>query len=240
MLPNDGQLILPKAYACVTEQELCYREFSADDFSNPPFPLILHPFSFLAVQIPAIRPTEQHLLNWIDPSNSRIGHYLLDLLSYERLFLSRLEVLRTQVIPRAKESFPVLDNEFMISLTFLCMVHRKWLNELENTLQSGDRGRVGEVVLALGQLTEIKGAEKDYARHAGALTTVIAEASLKYSSLFTAKLGNETILQVAGAPSRWKRHVAVIAKGLLAALEGNASVAKTARAPLAAWLKNQK
>jgi hypothetical protein len=238
MFVHEGQIISARVSGCPTERNLRYRPFSEGELSAPPIPLHMHPFRFLAAQIPGIRPTEQSLINWIDPANPRAGLFILDILSYERLFLTSMEVLRTQFVPRAKENFPVLDNEFVISLTFLCMVHRKWLNEFEEILTSGDRTRISDAIMAFGQVSEIARGEKDFTRQTVALASVLSDASLRYSPVFAPKLADETIMQVVSAPRRWWRYMGIIASGLLSVLERNDKVSKAAKGVLTTWAKS--
>jgi hypothetical protein len=128
----------------------------------------------------------------------------------------------------------------MLALTFLCMCHRKWLNGLETILRSRDRARLGDVILAFGDVSEIKRAERDYAKQAAAVAGVIAEASVKYSPQFAGKLGNETIQQAVTAPARWAPFMAGAAKGLLAALSTREELPKAAHAVLKMWATSAK
>jgi hypothetical protein len=231
MLLNDGQLISVKGHCCPTERDLCYRP------SNPSLPLNLLPFQFLAAQIPGLRPQDHNFLSWIDRQNPRPGLVLLDIVASQRLFLNSLEILRNQIIPRAKD-FPILNGQFMLALTFLSMCHRKWLNAIEIEMKERETTDFGGVILAFGEVSEIQGAEREYEKQLAAVAAVVREASLKYSQLFVKKLRGETIAQAVAGPGKWMAKMTEAARRMLAAFQRADSLTEEARAVLAGWAKN--
>jgi hypothetical protein len=232
--PRDSLTAPPAVYPCALHRDLCYRPLSQDDIAHPIFPLHCHPNVFLVAQIPGLRPDDHRLIAWIDPRNPKGWICLLDIVSYERILLASLEFLRTQVIPRAKESFPVLDEQYMLTLTFLCMCHRKWLNNLETILESQDRDRIGEIITALTQDGDVVAATKEYARQLELGRATLVDASIKYTPLFQSKLKGETIHQVMTLPLRWRAEVTQTSKGLASALLGTRSAGSTSL--LARWI----
>jgi hypothetical protein len=234
MFARDALTAPPSVPACALHRDLCYRALSPADIAHPVFPLHCHPHAFLAAQIPGLRADDHRMLAWVDPRNPKGWISLLDLVGYERTLLKSLEFLRTQVIPHAKESFPVLDEQYMLTLTFLCMCHRKWLNNLETILESRDRERIGDVVVALTKDGDVAPATREYARQLDLGRAALVDASIKYSPLFQAKLRGETIHQVMLLPLQWRAHMAQALKGLAAALVG-AQAAKS-KSLLVKWI----
>jgi hypothetical protein len=130
------------------------------------------------------------MLSWIDPGNPRPGICLLEVLAYERLALNSLEVLRNQVIPSAN-GFPVLNGQFMIALTYLCGCHRKWLNGLEEILKTGNRSRIGDFIMAFGEVSEVCQAERAFRKQATAIALIIVKASIVIHGNFPPSWGTK-------------------------------------------------
>jgi hypothetical protein len=224
------------SYSCPTQRTLCYRPLSDSDLSSPVFPLHLHPHQFLCAQVPGLTPADHYLVQWINPRNPKAGISLLDIVGYERQLLTSLEFLLTEVIPRAKETFPILDDQYVQSLTFLWGCHRKWLNRLDEVLQTRNRASMDDVVKALIEIAELSSAEQDYAEQLDAIKPALVEASMRYSPAFAVKLGGLTIHQAMLAPLRWRGYVARSSKGLASALVGKKGPSPSPKSMLAVWI----
>jgi hypothetical protein len=156
-------------------------------------------------------------MQWIDDASPRVGLCIIDVLSFERLFLADLENLRTKMIPVAIKGFPLLDDAYTVSLTVLCALHRKFLQSIEAILhQPPSRHGLVEFIKVFTQVSEIVKAERDYRRDLETIKPV--EVSLKFTQQFEDMLRGETLSQRMASTARWFPYMAKTGRILQSAL----------------------
>ncbi|KAH0794052.1 FYVE zinc finger family protein [Histomonas meleagridis] len=169
---------------------------------QPPFPLFFSSTKFVAAQIPGINANETILVD-LAASNPKPANCILSIIAYERKFVKSIEFLRTQILPKVKNSqYQELDGDYMLKLTVLCMNHKKLLVALDKVL-SNPKDIILNFINVLVDQPNLVSAHAEYYRRFLQDEAIAADFSTQYSEEFSSSIGGKTIIQLMKSSNQW-------------------------------------
>jgi hypothetical protein len=213
------------AHISRTQAELCFKPLSADDIAHPVFPLFVHPYKFWCAQIPGLQPSEAPVFDIVDPENPRFGLYAIDLISFERQFLQRFDVVVNQIFPLMADA-PSYNQDFAQTASLLSCSHRNYLKGLLNATQAGPDFTAKFIAALLNAANIAKKTHAEYDKLLETADGFLKELSFRFFTQFSTKLGGQTISQVMQSPASWGVYLSKFAMGLVTVLPKDPEIMK--------------
>lgn len=207
-------------------RNICYFPPKGEDAEKYAIPMFMDPRFFVCAQIPGVLPRETFLVDLLSV-HPETSLFIIDFISYERIFINDLKKLRDNVIENCGESTNgKVGSALTKQLTQLIRVHDALLADIENMANQGANDCVStfvEKVTGNERIIETHRVYLDrFLQCERAAVALSREHSFSYRDVFDGR----TIIQMLRSPIDWQKQAFAIARDLAKTLPAEVDRAK--------------
>lgn len=198
-----------------TFKNLCY--FPKEYRISRQYPFLFDPRTFLALQISGVDPNETYMID-ILTKNSEYAICAIDFITFERKFLSDIQILNHEVLPKLEETgYTKFQKAIQSFLTSIENAHAEYLQELEKKAQM--RKATFEEDFATTFPTQNQGSfmslHSKYLNILMSFEDAAVNISYLLSTQFSHLLKGRTLIQLFQAPIEWHKQAAKTSRAFL-------------------------
>lgn len=181
------------------------------------FPFIINPKKFICLQISGASPNETNMVDILS-ENSEISAVAIDFITYERLFVSDMNILFTKILKNLNDMpYAKLEKCFDPILPEINKKHSQFLNLLERLIKEGPKKfNANFVHFFLGAAgSEILPIHKKYIDQYLNIESCALNFSYKKTAEYDDFLKGRTLIQIIRSPIEWQNVTAKTARTLI-------------------------
>lgn len=193
-------------------RDLCYSNTQEQNSNS--VPLLINKNVFLCSQIACFNKEDAYAIDKLE-DKSAVTYQIIDLLSYERVFIKDIDFLVDTIFPSINETkYNQIEKELNDSLCLVKLTHLKLKMKLEEMLKKSNDKLIEMFIKEITTTFEMLNAHSNYMNNYFTVENNAIDLSIEKSSEYRKELGDKVLINLIRSPIYWQKHILEVIKTL--------------------------